>query len=124
MIYNRRRTILALLGATMLLSAQAASAAELIRIGLPTKTYWPTTVAEAAKAQKLFEKEGIAAEIGSSVGQMAIAWALKNPRVSTVITGASNLGQLRANLLSVDVVPRLTPEILARIDAIAAPLAQ
>jgi aryl-alcohol dehydrogenase-like predicted oxidoreductase len=54
---------------------------------------------------------------------MAIAWILKNPRVSTVITGASNLGQLRANLLAVDVVPRLTPEILARIDAIALPLA-
>ena len=48
----------------------------------------------------------------------------KNPHVSTVITGASNLGQLRANLLAVDVVPRLTPEVLARIDEIAsAPLA-
>jgi aryl-alcohol dehydrogenase-like predicted oxidoreductase len=54
---------------------------------------------------------------------MAIAWALKNPHVSTVITGASNVGQLRANLLAVDVVPRLTPEIVARIDAIAQPLA-
>jgi NitT/TauT family transport system substrate-binding protein len=30
---------------------------------LPTKTYWPTTVAEAAKSQKLFEKEGITAEL-------------------------------------------------------------
>jgi ABC-type nitrate/sulfonate/bicarbonate transport system substrate-binding protein len=63
MIDTRRRTILTLLGAAMLLSAPAASAAELIRIGLPTKTYWPTTVAEAAKAQKLFEKEGITAEV-------------------------------------------------------------
>jgi aryl-alcohol dehydrogenase-like predicted oxidoreductase len=67
--------------------------------------------------------EGIAAEIGASVGQMAIAWALKNPRVSTVITGASNVGQLRTNLLAVDVVPRLTPEVMARIDAIALALA-
>ena len=38
----------------------------------------------------------------------------------TVITGASNVGQLRANLLAVDVVPRLTPEIVARIDEIDA----
>ena len=58
-----RRTVLALLGATALLAASAASGAELIRIGVPTKTYWPTTVAEAAKAQKFFEKEGITAEI-------------------------------------------------------------
>ncbi len=39
------------------------SAPRLVRIGVPTKTYWPTTVAEAAKAQKYFEKEGITAEI-------------------------------------------------------------
>jgi NitT/TauT family transport system substrate-binding protein len=40
-----------------------ASAAERIRIGLPTKTYWPTIVAEAAKTAKLYEKEGLAAEL-------------------------------------------------------------
>jgi NitT/TauT family transport system substrate-binding protein len=57
-----RRHILATLAATMLFAA-SASGAELIRIGVPTKTYWPTTVAEAAKAQKYFEKEGITAEI-------------------------------------------------------------
>ena len=39
-----------------------------------------------------------------------------------MITGASNLGQLRANLLAVDVVPRLTPEVIARIDEITLPL--
>src|ERR1700761_3076185 len=46
-----------------LLAGPSAAYAETIRIGLPTKTYWPTTVAEAAKAQKLFEKEGITAEL-------------------------------------------------------------
>jgi len=60
---NVRRHLLAGLAATMLLAAPALSHAETIRIGLPTKTYWPTTVAEAAKAQKLFEKEGITAEL-------------------------------------------------------------
>ena len=78
---------------------------------------------DAAKNAAVDKLEGIAAEIGASVGQMAIAWALKNPHVSTVITGASNVGQLRTNLLAVDVVPRLTPEIVARIDEIALPLA-
>ena len=58
-----RRHLLAALTATALLCAPAASCAETVRIGLPTKTYWPTTVAEAAKSQKLFEKEGITAEL-------------------------------------------------------------
>jgi NitT/TauT family transport system substrate-binding protein len=57
------RTIQMLLSAAVLLAVPAVSGAELIRIGVPTKTYWPTTVAEAAKSQKLFEKEGITAEI-------------------------------------------------------------
>src|SRR6201996_4729559 len=56
------RHIRATLIAVLLLAGPAAYA-ETIRIGLPTKTYWPTTVAEAAKAQKLFEKEGITAEL-------------------------------------------------------------
>ena len=55
---------------------------------------------------------------------MAIAWVAKNPHVSTVITGASNVAQLRANLGAVDVVAKLTPDVLARIDAIALPLAR
>src|SRR3984957_4362472 len=63
-----RRQLLATLAVSMLSSAMlcttpAISQAETVRIGLPTKTYWPTTVAEAAVHQKLFEKEGITAEI-------------------------------------------------------------
>jgi ABC-type nitrate/sulfonate/bicarbonate transport system substrate-binding protein len=58
-----RRHIMMLLAATILLAAPNVSYAETVRIGLPTKTYWPTTVAEAAAHQKLFEKEGITAEI-------------------------------------------------------------
>jgi ABC-type nitrate/sulfonate/bicarbonate transport system substrate-binding protein len=58
-----RRHLKAILTATMLFAAPAISCAETVRIGLPTKTYWPTTVAEAAVHQKLFEKEGITAEL-------------------------------------------------------------
>jgi NitT/TauT family transport system substrate-binding protein len=60
---NTRRHMLATLTAAVLFAAPALSHAETVRIGLPTKTYWPTTVAETAKAQKLFEKEGITAEL-------------------------------------------------------------
>src|SRR5436305_13970741 len=58
---SRRHALLAL--ATITLLATPAAAAETIRVGLPTKTYWPTTVAETAMRQKLFEKEGITAEL-------------------------------------------------------------
>jgi ABC-type nitrate/sulfonate/bicarbonate transport system substrate-binding protein len=58
-----RRTILTTFIVTVSFVLPAASHAETVRIGVPTKTYWPTTVAEAAKSQKLFEKEGITAEI-------------------------------------------------------------
>jgi len=78
-----------------------------------------TDVDKNAAVAKL---EGIAAEIGASVAQLAIAWAMHNPRVSTVITGASNIAQLKANLGAVDVLPALTPEVLARIDAVTLPM--
>jgi NitT/TauT family transport system substrate-binding protein len=58
-----RRPLLALLAIAALLAASSAVRAETIRVGLPTKTYWPTTVAETAVRQKLFEKEGITAEL-------------------------------------------------------------
>ena len=67
--------------------------------------------------------EPIAAELGASVAQLAIAWCAANPRVSTVITGASTLAQLQANLGAVDVLAKLTPELKARIEEVTAPLA-
>jgi voltage-dependent potassium channel beta subunit len=76
-----------------------------------------------AKNAAVARLEAIAAELGVTVAQLAIAWAAKNPRVSTVITGASNVAQLRANLAAVDAIAKLTPDVLARIDAITAPLA-
>src|SRR3954468_8405507 len=59
-----RRHILATIAAASVLGTSAmAQAADTVRIGLPTKTYWPTTIAETAVRQKLFEKEGISAEL-------------------------------------------------------------
>ena len=78
---------------------------------------------DEAKNAAVGRLEAVAAELGCSVAQLAIAWAAHNPRVSTVITGASNLGQLQANLGAVEVLPKLTPDVLAAIDVIASPLA-
>jgi ABC-type nitrate/sulfonate/bicarbonate transport system substrate-binding protein len=58
---SRRHALASLAAVTLLMTP--ALAQETIRVGLPTKTYWPTTVAETAVRQKLFEKEGVKAEL-------------------------------------------------------------
>jgi len=60
----------------------------------------------------------IAAELEVSLSQLAIAWCATNPHVSSVITGASNADQVRENLGAVDVIDKLTPEVLERMDII------
>jgi len=67
--------------------------------------------------------EPIAQELGCTLAQLALAWVAHNPQVSTVITGASKLSQLQSNLGALDVLGKLTPEVMARIDAITQPLA-
>lgn len=71
-----------------------------------------------AKVQKL---EPIANALGGTLPQLAIAWCLHNPHVSSVITGASRPEQVQENLKALALVPKLTPEIIAKIDAIFAP---
>ncbi len=69
-----------------------------------------------AKNAAVQQLEPIAAELGASVAQLALAWAARNPRVSSVITGASKLSQLQSNLGALALIDKLTPELLARID--------
>lgn len=82
------------------------------------------TLGDPAKNAAVGQLEAIARELGCAVGQLAIAWIAKNPRVSSVITGASKLSQLQDNLGAIDVVERLSPELMTRIDAISSPLAE
>jgi voltage-dependent potassium channel beta subunit len=62
--------------------------------------------------------EPITRELGCTLSQLSLAWCLKNPFVSTVITGASRVAQVHENMKAVDVAPKLTPEILERMDKI------
>jgi voltage-dependent potassium channel beta subunit len=80
------------------------------------------TAAEAriAAVRKLGK---IANEAGVSLPILALAWCLKNPRVSTVILGASKVEQLRENLGAIDAAEKLTPEVMKAIDAVSAPVA-
>jgi voltage-dependent potassium channel beta subunit len=76
-----------------------------------------TDPARVALARRLAP---LAAELSCSLAQLSLAWCLKNPRVSTVITGASRAEQVAENMRALDVVPRLTPEVMARIDSLLA----
>ncbi len=78
---------------------------------------------DARRNAAVGELETVARDLGCSVAQLALAWVAHQPRVSTVILGASKLAQLQENLGALAVLPRLTPDVLARIDAISAPLA-
>jgi voltage-dependent potassium channel beta subunit len=78
---------------------------------------------DKARNDAVGQLAGIAAELGCDTAQLAIAWANRNPRVSSVILGASRIDQLRHNLGALAITPRLTPEVVERIDAIAKPVA-
>ncbi len=71
-----------------------------------------------ARLAKTSELETIARELGISMAQLAIAWCLRNPHVSTVITGATKLSQLEENLNALDAVALLTDEVIERMDRI------
>lgn len=71
-----------------------------------------------AKIQKVRELTKIAEELQSTPTALALAWVAKNPNTSTVILGASSPEQVKENLKALDVLDKLTPEILERIEEI------
>ena len=70
------------------------------------------------KMEKIRKLTILAADLGVSLTHLSIAWCLKNPHVSSVILGASKLSQLEDNLKSLDVLPMLSAEVMANIEAI------
>jgi aryl-alcohol dehydrogenase-like predicted oxidoreductase len=75
-------------------------------------------VTDAGKNNIVGKLGEVADELGCTIGQLAIGWILKNPNVSTVITGASRVEQIGENMKSIEVAQRITPEIKQRIEDI------
>ena len=73
-----------------------------------------------ARIEKVKKLAKVADEAGLPIHHMALLWCLKNPRVSTVILGASKLSQLTDNLKALEAKAKLTPDVMAAIEAIAA----
>ncbi|MHB2148498.1 potassium channel beta subunit family protein [Calditrichota bacterium LG25] len=83
---------------------------------------WLRSRLETEEGRKKIEKtrqlSRIAEELGVTMAQMAIAWCLKNPNVSTVITGASNPSQVRQNMEALKALALLNDEVMEKIESI------
>ena len=71
-----------------------------------------------AKVEKVRKLARLAAGLKISLSQLALAWCLKNPDVSTVITGASRPEQVVENMKAVEAVATLSPEVMEKIERI------
>jgi aryl-alcohol dehydrogenase-like predicted oxidoreductase len=88
------------------------------RAALPGYDWLRQHVITPERVEKAKQLAPIAGDLGCSMAQMALAWCLKNPNVSTVITGASRAEQVHENMKALDVAAQLTPEIMEKIEAI------
>ena len=83
---------------------------------------WLRKMVESEEGQrriaKVRELSEIAEELGTNMARLAIAWCLKNPNVSTVITGASRVEQVHDNMQAMDVAAQLTDDVMGRIEEI------
>ncbi len=64
--------------------------------------------------------EGVAKELGATVSQVALAWLLARPTVTSIVIGARTLAQLDDNLKAVDLA--IPPELMAKLEAVSAPV--
>jgi len=70
-----------------------------------------------ARVAKVKRLAAIAQDLGVPLAQLALAWCLKNPRVTSVILGATKRAQLEENFGALDVAAKLGADEMARIDA-------
>ncbi|MCC6181292.1 MAG: aldo/keto reductase [Bacteroidia bacterium] len=76
------------------------------------------TLNDVSKIEKTIKLTALAEKLQISTTQLALAWCLKNPNVSTVILGASKKSQLIENLKTLDVMPKITHEVMDKIESI------
>jgi voltage-dependent potassium channel beta subunit len=88
------------------------------RATLPGYGWLRQELTDSEANSKVRALKQVADELGVALPQLSIAWCAANPHVSTVITGASRVEQVRENLGALDALDRLTPEVMRRIDAI------
>src|SRR5437763_1874310 len=91
------------------------------RGAMPRMKFMLAELTDKEKNERVARLKPLASELGCTLAQLAIAWCASNPRVSTVITGASCVSQVEENLAAADVIPKLTGDVLAKIGAVIGP---
>jgi voltage-dependent potassium channel beta subunit len=87
------------------------------RASLKNMAWMQEQLLDAKRNAIVTQLGGIAKDLGCTTAQLAIAWCVKTPHVSTVITGATKVSQLQDNMKALDVAAKLTPEVMTRIHA-------
>ena len=88
------------------------------RAALPGYEWLKPAVNNEARNEQVRALKVVADRLGCTLAQLSLAWCAANPHVSTVITGASRPEQVVENMKALEVLPELTPEVLAEIDGL------
>jgi len=88
------------------------------RATLPGYEWLRKSVITSQNVEKAKQLEPVARDLGCSLAQLALAWCLKNPNVSTVITGASRPEQVSENMKALEVAPKLDTDGLKHVELV------
>lgn len=88
------------------------------RLGMEGLEWLRDSTLTAERLDKVRKLKPLADELGASIATLAIAWCLKNPNVSSVILGGSKITQLEENFKALDLIQKLTPDVMERIEGI------
>lgn len=88
------------------------------RLGMQGLEWLKERALTPERMEKVRALDKLSAELGTSIPKLAVAWCLKNPRVSSVILGASKPQHLEETLQALNVVSLITPEVMEKIEGI------
>jgi len=88
------------------------------RASLPGYEWLRNLLTDEDRNATVAQLAAVAEDLGCSLAQLSIAWCVKNPHVSSVITGASRVEQVHENLSALEVVPLLDDDVMGRIHRI------
>jgi voltage-dependent potassium channel beta subunit len=88
------------------------------RASLPGYEWLRDMLTDPAANAKVRALKEVAEGLECTLAQLSLAWCTKNPRVSTVITGASRVEQVRENMTALEVAERIDEAAMQRIDAL------
>ncbi|MFP3900198.1 MAG: potassium channel beta subunit family protein [Acidimicrobiia bacterium] len=86
------------------------------RAALPGYEWLRKVLTDPDRNRQVRALAAVADDLGCTLAQLALAWCARNPRVSTVITGASRPEQVQENMGALPVIDQLDDEVMARID--------